>query len=249
LEDYTNEVRAKKLGFFDIKKLALDDDGYIYVFWGDHDNGCVWVCDPGLTRATFLDIGTEKHEVSDIVYNKETGGVVVRNRGPGRTLAEPDGWYVELRKGDVVRRDLPPFYMDDISPSMLLQLDARHATIWSFSTWPSEDRTHLTMAAVRHVVGFGFDARAPVRETSLIGYSDKSGWVFDIELETGQRGPNRMVLFYHGGYCYGGHLVPPFRATSDKLVGQDGNYYEFAFLPDEPGLHIYRARKVVGNDK
>jgi hypothetical protein len=246
-EEYLKELRDKKCGFFNLTKLVADADGYLYIFFSEpgYANGCIAVCDPGFEHARLLNLGAEKHAILDVIYSPESGGIVAKDGGSPIT-GETTSWFVELRRGRIIKQELPPYYCSDDVWNWVLDLNAGNAELWTVDKRISADRRILRSASLHRLMGFELDLRA--RETSVrcIGHSEKGGWVFDVKLETDkeQSGPARTVLFV-GGEGYAGHLIPPFPPAScrDSLIGLDGKYYEFVFVPGKAGLHIFRAMK------
>lgn len=242
---YTDELKTKECGFFHVSKIVPDAHGYLYLLYSDISNGCISVCPPDSFKATFLDVGSMAHPIGGIVYNRETGGVVVRDAG-NPYEGKPIRWYVELCKGKIAAKDLPAHYLFS-EAEFALELNAASGTLWGVTKLLSDDRETILSAKLRRMGTFALDLRVRAKSTHFIGKSD-SGWVFDIRLaEQRAKRPKRAVLFYNGGHGYEGHVIPPASVVeSMKTVGLDGKYYEVCFSPNGDTLRIYRAAKTIG---
>jgi hypothetical protein len=146
---------------------------------------------------------------------------------------------------------LPRYYVDADPDRYVLEITPPHASRWTVWKQFSADRQRLISAELLPQTGFDLDLRSVVSSVYCLSkHPGDLGVVFHVELakRPGQKRADRMVLFVGAGLI--GHLIPPFGdgVYTQRLVGQDGKYYEYGYIPGRPGLSIYRSRRVPGTE-
>lgn len=232
-------LKKNNLCFSNIDEIVSDTEGYTYI----NDSGVISVCDPEFKTICILNIGISANDKTklEIVFNERTGGVVIKDK---------NRCYVELKKGVVIENKLPRYYDDEYlnDDICILEYGADHSILYTAYRWFSDDKEYLFDAGISGIMGFNLDLKRSVGNISYVGHSNY-GWLFDIKfhLESKQILPERIILMIGGNNGYCGHILPQYKTSElTQMVGQDGQYYEFAFLPDESGLHIFRAREITG---
>jgi hypothetical protein len=235
-----SELKIAGCGFFNVQGLELDDGGTLYIIDRDGRNGSIAVCERDSEQAKLLEIDTGSYRIRDIIHNPDTGGVVVKVRdNQDRAM-----YLVELLDGKVVKKDLPRFYMQEWERTRALAQDGEDATLWQVEAQLSEDKQTIDSCKLAMVGSFRLALRAHTRYINYVGRCQR-GYVFDVRFETGVEG-QRAVFFWNGGPGYAGHLIPPDQGSQiGRVIGHDGEYYEFAVDPRSDVLRIYRAKRII----